>query len=167
MPDHRAFDTMMDTVESTVYLVTTLADGERSGCLVGFATQISIEPVRFLVGISTANHTHRVAARAEYLAVHVVSREHMALVRLFAGETGDEIDKFTRCEWIDGPHGLPILADAGIWFAGRIVARRDVGGDHTCYVLEPVAGQVRDGRGRRGQWVAAADVDDVQPGHPS
>ncbi|ALG85747.1 flavin reductase family protein [Gordonia phthalatica] len=167
MTDHDAFDAMMDSVDSTVYLVTAAAGGERSGCLVGFATQISIEPLRFLVGISKANHTHGVAAAADHLAVHVVGREHMDLVRLFAGETGDEIDKFAHCDWHEGPHGLPILSDAGIWFAGRVVDRVEFGGDHTGYLLEPDGGEVLDRREARGTWAGLADVDDVTPGHPS
>ena len=44
-------------------LVVTAFDGrERAGCLVGFSTQCSIDPPRYLVCISTANHTARVAA---------------------------------------------------------------------------------------------------------
>ena len=167
MTDHEAFDAVADTIDSTVYLITTAARGERSGCLVGFATQISIDPLRFLVGISTSNHTHGVAANAEHLAVHVVDRRHMDLVRLFAAETGDQIDKFARCDWTEGPHGLPVLSDAGIWFAARVVARLDIGGDHTGYVLAPVGGGVADSRDGRGRWVGLADVDDVTPGHPS
>jgi hypothetical protein len=51
--------------------VVTVADagtGERAGCLVGFATQCSINPFRFLVCLSRANRTHRVASRSEVLA---------------------------------------------------------------------------------------------------
>src|SRR5437764_12293688 len=63
--------------------VVTAADagtGERAGCLVGFATQCSIDPLRFLVCLSRANHTHRVAARSGMLAVHVlgVGQHHLA-----------------------------------------------------------------------------------------
>ncbi|MBM7365815.1 flavin reductase family protein [Gordonia hydrophobica] len=167
MTEHDAFDAMMEAVDPAVYVVTTAARGERSGCLVGFATQMSIDPLRFLVGISQVNHTHRVAADADCLAVHVVDRAHRDLIRLFAGETGDEIDKFEHCDWTDGPYGLPILSGAGIWFAGRILDRVDVGGDHTCYVLEPVAGRVLDAHVPRGNWARAADAGDVEPGHPS
>lgn len=161
MTDHDAFDAMMETTDSTVYLVTTATGGERSGCLVGFAAQMSIDPLRFVLGISAVNHTHAVAAAADYLAVHVIDHDHPALVQLFAGETGDEIDKFAHCDWSEGPHGLPILTDAGIWFAGRILDRVDVGGDHTCYVLEPAGGSVR----ARRAWLTESGVD-VAAGHP-
>ncbi|EGD54280.1 flavin reductase family protein [Gordonia neofelifaecis] len=162
---HSAFEEMMTTVESPVYLVTTVAGDRRSGCLVGFAAQMSIDPSRFVLGISRANHTHAVAAEADHLAVHVVGRDHLDLVRLFGSETGDEIDKFDRCSWTEGPFGLPVLTDAGIWFAGRVLDRIDVGGDHTCYVLEPVGGAIPGHSAVRGDWVGAADVDQLDPGH--
>ena len=60
------------------------------------------------------------------------------LAELFGGTTGDEVDKFARCEWHEGPHGLPILAECDNWFAGKILARHDLG-DHVGFVLEPIA----------------------------
>ncbi|MHB1539220.1 MAG: flavin reductase [Solirubrobacteraceae bacterium] len=55
-------------------IVTAAADGERSGCLVGFATQCSIEPRRFLVCISVLNRTFEIAQRSNALAVHFPAR---------------------------------------------------------------------------------------------
>ena len=62
------------------------------------------------------------------------------LAELFGGETGDEIDKFARCAWHEGPAGLPILDDLPNWFAARIL-RRMRGGDHDALVLEPIAAE--------------------------
>ena len=92
-----------------LYVVTTAAGGERAGCVVGFATQASIDPTRFLVAISIENRTWRVAETATHLAVHVIGRERDDVVELFGGETGDEIDKFERCAWTEGPAGIPVL----------------------------------------------------------
>ena len=89
-----AFDRLIGMLDYPMFVVTTRADDELSGCLVGFATQTSIHPRRFLVGLSRSNHTCGVAARSDYLAVHVVARRHIGLARLFGGETGDRIDKF-------------------------------------------------------------------------
>ena len=84
-------------LDYTMFVVTTQADGEMSGCLVGFATQTSMHPPRFLAGISRVNHTCGVAARSDYLAVHVVERRHIGLARLFGGQTGDQVNKFDHC----------------------------------------------------------------------
>jgi flavin reductase (DIM6/NTAB) family NADH-FMN oxidoreductase RutF len=156
-----SFDQLIDLLDNTMFVVTTEADGEPSGCLVGFATRASIHPPRFLAGISRTNHTCRVAARSDYLAVHVVRRRHIDLARLFGGETGDQVDKFELCSWRSGPQGMPILDDAAAWFVGKTLERIDLG-DHIGYLLEPVAGAVP---GPLGDLVRLTDVADLAPGH--
>lgn len=119
-----------------MFIVTVAAGGERSGCLIGFATQCSIDPPRFLVCLSDKNRTFRVARHAEVLVVHLVPAHADALAELFGSLTGDDVDKFSRCEWFPGPNGTPILAECGNWFAGRILDRLPAG-DHWAFVLEP------------------------------
>ncbi len=137
----RTFTSLMGELDYPMFIVTTVAtDGERSGCLIGFATQISIDPPRFLVGLSDKNRTYRVARRAEHIAVHFVPSDGAEIAELFGSETGDEIDKFERCAWHEGPAGLPILDDLPNWFAARIL-RRMRGGDHDALVLEPIAAE--------------------------
>ena len=121
--------------------IATVGDGaEQAGCLVGFATQCSIDPPRFLACISVKNRTYRVARGAEAMAVHVVPQEADDLVELFGGETGDDVDKFKRCDWHEGPQGLPIIDRCGSWFAGRVLARFDLG-DHHGFLLDPFAAE--------------------------
>ncbi|MEY2397395.1 MAG: hypothetical protein QOJ00_569 [Actinomycetota bacterium] len=158
----REFERLVAAIDYPLYVVTTVsADGERSGCVVGFATQCSIEPSRYLIGLSVKNHTFRAAQTAEYLAVHVLDRNEKELAELFGGETGDEVDKFARCQWHEGPHRVPIVDGIDAWFVGRIVERVDMG-DHLGHIVEPVAAQ-------------AAPVDnlqfgeakDIDAGHPA
>jgi flavin reductase (DIM6/NTAB) family NADH-FMN oxidoreductase RutF len=132
------FDALVASLDYPMFIVTTVSDGERSGCLVGFATQCSISPSRFLICISDKNHTLRVAESAVGLAVHLLTADVMHLARLFGEETGDEVDKFASCRWHDGPRGLPILDDCASWFAGTVVDQRPLG-DHVGFVLEPLA----------------------------
>jgi len=126
-----------------MFIATVAADGERSGCLIGFATQSSISPPRFLAGISDKNRTFRVARHAETMAIHLVPDNAGELANLFGGETGDEIDKFERCAWHEGPDGVPLLDDCPNRFVGRIVERVDFG-DHTGMVLEPFVAEVQE-----------------------
>ena len=155
------FEKLVSLLDYPMFVVTTRADDESAGCLVGFASQVSIHPHRFLVGLSKRNHTYRVAQRADHLGVHLVPRRHVDLARLFGSETGDRTDKFARCAWHSGPHGLPILDDAAGWFAGVVLSRYDVG-DHVGFVLEPVAGTAPE---RFEQLVTFSDVRDLEPGH--
>jgi flavin reductase (DIM6/NTAB) family NADH-FMN oxidoreductase RutF len=155
------FDRLVGMLDYTMFVVTTQADDDPSGCLVGFATQTSIRPPRFLAGLSRKNHTCGVAARSDYLAVHVVERRHIGLARLFGGETGDQVDKFDRCSWHTGPQGMPILDDAVAWFVGKTLDRIDLG-DHIGYLLEPATGEAA---GSADDLVSFADVADLEPGH--
>jgi flavin reductase (DIM6/NTAB) family NADH-FMN oxidoreductase RutF len=156
------FEAVADLLDYPMVVVTTAADdGSRAGCLVGFTSQVSISPARFLVGISDKNHTFRVAVRASHLVVHVLAKEHRELARLFGEHTGDETDKFAGCSWRPGPGGVPILDNVAGWFSGRILERIPIG-DHVGFLLEPGEGELRaSGRAV----ITLNDVRDFHPGH--
>lgn len=157
-----AFDRIAGLLNYPMFVVTTRVGDERAGCLVGFASQVSIHPPRFLVGLSKRNHTYRTAALgATHLAVHLLTLDQVGLARLFGSQTGDEVDKFAQCAWSDGPEGMPILSGAAAWFVGTVLGRHDLG-DHVGHLTEPVAGRAPDSLGRL---VTFADVRDLEPGH--
>ncbi|MER6028914.1 flavin reductase family protein [Streptomyces sp. NPDC001851] len=142
-------------------VVTAVADGERAGCLVGFASQCSIRPPRFSVWLSKANHTYRVARAAQHLAVHLLTRDQRELAELFGGQTGDEIDKFAHLDRSEGYGGAVVLREAAAWFVGTILHRTD-GGDHVGFVLDPVEW----GEGRDGPLLRLSDAAGIDAGHP-
>jgi len=157
----KIFGGLLSSLNYPVFIVTA-ADGERrEGCVIGFATQTSIHPGRFLACLSRENRTLRLAQQVDALAVHLVPRDGHELVELFGGETGDEIDKFSRCEWRPGPRGLPILAGCESWFAGSILSRHDLG-DHEGYLLEAI-----EAHHEPGELLYFQDVKDLEPGHPA
>jgi flavin reductase (DIM6/NTAB) family NADH-FMN oxidoreductase RutF len=150
----------MSQVDYSLYIVTTRHEDELAGCLIGFTSQVSIDPPRFLACLSVKNRTYRAASRSSVLIVHPVPEDAQELALLFGGETGDEVDKFARCEWTAGPGGAPILDGLASWFAGRVLRRIEFG-DHVGFLLEPTEVRVADSAEpftfRRGRWIA--------PGH--
>jgi flavin reductase (DIM6/NTAB) family NADH-FMN oxidoreductase RutF len=145
-----------------MFIVTVVGeDGERDGCLIGFATQCSVKPPRFIACISKQNRTFDAVCRADAVVVHFLGSAQRELAELFGGETGDEVDKFELCAWREGPGGIPVLDEAPGWFAGRILERID-GGDHVALLLEPVAAQDRGGALDLGFQA----VKPIDPGHP-
>lgn len=132
------FEALVGDLEYPMFIVTARAGDEPLGCLIGFATQLSIDPPRFLIGLSHKNRTYRRGRDSKAFGVHAVPAHAEALAELFGGETADEIDKFSRCAWHAGPEGVPILDDCENWFVGRALWRRDAG-DHDAFLLEPVA----------------------------
>lgn len=154
------FTRLVGQLEYSLFIVTAAAGEERAGCLVGFATQVSIHPPRFLTCMSTKNRTYRVASSADTVVVHPVPEEAEELAVLFGGQTGDEVDKFARCDWRPGPGGAPIISDLRNWFAGSVLERFDFG-DHVGLLLEPTEVASDDIAEpftfRRGKW--------IDPGH--
>ena len=51
------FNTIVGHLEYPMFIVTARFGEERLGCLVGFATQASIDPPRFAVCLSHTNRT--------------------------------------------------------------------------------------------------------------
>lgn len=157
------FDAITAAANPAMIVVTTASDGERAGCLVGFHAQCSINPRRYSVWLSKANHTYRVGLTAQRFALHWLAEGDESIAEHFGSRTGDAEDKFATVEWSDAGDGLPVI-DA---VANRILTRRhallDDGGDHVCLVLdlqEVVAAE--DFRPLR--FTAVRDLD---PGHPA
>jgi flavin reductase (DIM6/NTAB) family NADH-FMN oxidoreductase RutF len=155
------FQRLMAQLDYSLFIVTVASGEELSGCLVGFASQVSIHPSRFLVGLSVKNRTYRVAcAGADTLVVHFVPEQAEHLAELFGGETGDEVDKFARYRWRPGPGGAPVLDDLEDWFAGRVLDRIPFG-DHCGFLLEPIDGEAH----RSGSPLTFRRAKRIEPGH--
>ena len=157
-----AIASMVDRVDYPLFIVTVASPEERSGCLVGFATQCSIEPPRYLVCVSKVNHTWNLAKTADGLALHLLGADQHDMASVFGEETGDQTDKFDQVSWADGVTGSPILAECAAWLEGTIIDRVDVG-DHVACVLIPVAG----GYGTHPGEFTYPDAADIEPGHPA
>jgi flavin reductase (DIM6/NTAB) family NADH-FMN oxidoreductase RutF len=138
------FDDLVGRLDYPMLIVTANDGRRRAGCLVGFASQCSIDPPRHMVWLSKNNHTYAVAKGGDRLGVHVPVPENRALAELFGTVTGFAEDKFARCAWRDGPDGVPLLTDCPQWFVGRVLSRHDTG-DHEGVLLEPTV--VGDGAG--------------------
>jgi flavin reductase (DIM6/NTAB) family NADH-FMN oxidoreductase RutF len=155
------FNALMGELDEPMFVVTASSGGERDGCLVGFATQTSIDPPRFLVCLSRVNRTYRLALAASVLAVHVVPADRPDLAELFGAQTGDEVDKLAQTAWQPGPQGVPLLSACASWFVGTICARFDTG-DHESFLLAPIsaAASAQPALGYQ-------DVKEIHPGHPA
>jgi flavin reductase (DIM6/NTAB) family NADH-FMN oxidoreductase RutF len=158
--DADPFQEFVATLDYSMFVVTTRASGAPAGCLMGFATQASINPPRFIAALSKRNNTFRAARQATHLAVHLIPRTHLALAQMFGALSGDRVDKFQRCAWHDGPEHMPILDDAASWFVAKIHDRFDFG-DHVGHLLAPVSVNPATQQHR---WVCLADVFDLTPG---
>jgi flavin reductase (DIM6/NTAB) family NADH-FMN oxidoreductase RutF len=126
------FDRLMASVDPPLVVVTTAAEDERAGCLVGFHVQSSISPQHYCVWLSKANHTYRVSLRASHFAVHFLTADDLALAEHFGTLTGDDTDKFAGLDVDLDEHGVPLLAACPNRMTLERIAALDEGSDHVC-----------------------------------
>lgn len=140
-----SFDDLVAALDTPLVIVTTASNGQRAGCVVGFHTQCSIAPPRFAVWLSKANLTYRVSLFATHLAVHVPSADDHDLIELFGGVSGDDVDKFARCDWTPGPADVPLLTRCPSRMVLERVTAWDDSSDHVCFVGIPLEAHVEPG----------------------
>jgi flavin reductase (DIM6/NTAB) family NADH-FMN oxidoreductase RutF len=160
--DRATFDALVAAGNTAMVVVAATDGDEVDACLVGFHCQCSIEPLRYAVWLSKANHTYRLARGARALAVHWLNREDRDLAAATGSVSLDrDPAKMTRLDWSPGPDGAPMLDDAPGGFVGSIERLHD-DGDHVCFVLDPVVAWRRD---PVDDVLRFADVRALEPGH--
>ncbi|GAB2967922.1 flavin reductase family protein [Nocardioides montaniterrae] len=152
---------LLTSLDPPMVLVTTAAEGEQAGCLVGFHCRSSIDPGQYSIWLSKANNTYRVALRAEHFAVHALTADDMALAERFGTRTGEEEDKFAGLDTVVDEHGVPLLTACENRMTLDRIAVLDAGGDHVC-----IAARVRSAR-TPGPFtpLRLSAVEHLTPGH--
>jgi flavin reductase (DIM6/NTAB) family NADH-FMN oxidoreductase RutF len=148
-------------VDPAMAVLTTVSRGERAGCLIGFHAQCSIDPNRYAVWLSKANHTFRVGVHATSFAVHFLREADIDLARQFGTTSGDRVDKFRAAKWSPGPGSVPLLDASQNRFVADRVALLDEGSDHVCLVLAPTEVHAADSC----RPLRLSQVEHLQPGH--
>lgn len=161
-----AVDRFVAAADGAMVVVTVATAGERSGCMIGFWSQCSIEPRRLALWMSVENHTTSLVDAGSVVGIHLLTVGDHDLAELFGGETTDEVDKFAALrddEWSDD-EGVPVLVRCPNRLVGRVVRVVDDGScDHRLAIVEPVAASAADAATP----LRLSDVDDVDAGHPA
>jgi flavin reductase (DIM6/NTAB) family NADH-FMN oxidoreductase RutF len=160
MTEH-AFSTIMNSLDAPLIVVTASDGTERAGCLVGFHVQSSIEPARFCVWLSKANHTYRIALRATHLGIHFLTAGDLPLAEHFGTLTGDDRDKFIDVDVDTGTGEVPVLRAC----PNRLIVKRtvliDEGGDHVCMAAEVLSAH----SGGSFEPLRLSQASHLEPGH--
>ena len=128
--DEAAFTTLTAAADPAMIVVTTAAEDERAGCLVGFHAQSSISPAHYSLWLSKANHTYRVGLRATHFAIHFPTVEDLDLAERFGTLSGDDAEKFSGLETRAGEGGVPLLESCPHRMLLERITMLDDGGDH-------------------------------------
>jgi flavin reductase (DIM6/NTAB) family NADH-FMN oxidoreductase RutF len=158
-----AFGTLMASADPPLIVVTTVAEREQAGCLVGFHAQSSISPERYCVWLSKANHTYRVGLRAAHFAVHFLTETDHSIAERFGTLTGEDTDKFAGIDIDLDDNGVPLLRACPNRLSLERIAMLDDGGDHVCLTT-----RVRSAEAS-GSFVPlrVSSATDLDPGHES
>ncbi|SDS23124.1 NADH-FMN oxidoreductase RutF, flavin reductase (DIM6/NTAB) family [Brevibacterium siliguriense] len=154
-------DDLMGSVDSPLIVVTTSAEGEQAGCLVGFHSQASIDPEHYCFWLSKANHTYRVALRSDHFAVHFLTTADRELARHFGSLSGSDTDKFAGLDFALTEDGVPLLADLPNRLLVERIAMLDDGGDHVCLTGRVDSVEVAGGFTA----LRLSQLGDLTPGH--
>jgi flavin reductase (DIM6/NTAB) family NADH-FMN oxidoreductase RutF len=157
------FGAIMSFLDAPLIVVTAAEAREKAGCLVGFHCQSSIEPSRYCVWLSKANHTYRVALGSTHLAIHFLTASDLWLAERFGTLTGDSADKFAGLPARPGPGQVPVLKHCRHWLVARRGTLLDEGGDHVCMITEPVDVHA----GEPFQPLRLSQAAHLEPGHGS
>lgn len=158
-----AFESLMTSVDPPLVVVTTAAEDERAGCLVGFHSQSSIDSGHYSVWLSKANHTYRTGLRATHFAVHFLTDQDHALAERFGTACSAETDKFADLDVDTDERGTPLLRDLPNRLLLERIAVLDDGGDHVCLTTRVLSAH----SGGPFTPLRVSDADDLEPGHPA
>ncbi len=158
-----AFDALMAAADPPLIVLTTAAEDEQAGCLVGFHVQSSIMPQHYCVWLSKANHTYRVGLRATHFAVHFLTTDDLTLAERFGTLSGEDTDKFAGVDVDLDQHGVPLLRACPNRMSLERISLLDDGGDHVCLTTR-VSSANTDGDFTPLRVSEAAHLD---PGHGS
>jgi flavin reductase (DIM6/NTAB) family NADH-FMN oxidoreductase RutF len=158
-----AFAGLMASADPSLIVLTTTAENQQAGCLVGFHAQSSIEPEHYCVWMSKANHTYRVSLRAKHFAAHFLTIEDVALAERFGTLCGADTDKFADIDFALDRTGVPLLKACPNRLSLERIAVLDDGSDHVCLTTRVTSAETA------GSFVPlrVSAVSDLEPGHES
>jgi flavin reductase (DIM6/NTAB) family NADH-FMN oxidoreductase RutF len=121
-------------------LTARSADGRRYGMTANAVASVSLHPPLVLVCVDHTRDIHDILLATTEFALSVLGEDQEALSRRFAE---DEDDRFAGVPLLEGPYGLPLVADA---VAHIVCAKRDAvtAGDHTIFLGLVTSGRAFD-----------------------
>jgi flavin reductase (DIM6/NTAB) family NADH-FMN oxidoreductase RutF len=158
-----AFGTLMASADPPLIVLTTAAEDELAGCLVGFHVQSSITPEHYCVWLSKANHTYRVGLRAAHFAVHFLTAGDLPLAEQFGTVSGENTDKFSGVDIELDQHGVPLLRACPNRMSLERITMLDDGSDHVCLTTRVSSASTGGGF----EPLRVSSATHLDPGHDS
>lgn len=147
----------MRRVPAAVAVVTAEHQGQRRGLTATAVCSVSADPPQVLACVNQGGRAHACIAQAQAFAINYLSDAQAPLAMAFSRQTDDPDERFQSADWTTGAQGAPLLRDALVSFACRVVHSMDCG-THTIFVGEIAEIRQQDQRSllyKSGEFMAA------------
>lgn len=121
-----------------LYVLSARSDGKDNGCIVNTVMQVTDSPLRVMIAVNKANHTHRMMMETMECTVSMLTEETpFDLIRQFGFQSGRDVDKFDGTYQTErGSNSLLHLKDyVNAYINCKIVQTTDLG-THTLFLAE-------------------------------
>lgn len=120
----------MSRAAASVHVITTDGPGGRAGLTASAVTSVSVDTPKpsLLVCLNRASRSAAAILENGAFCVNLLGGEQVALAEAFAGRGTGE--RFDGGNWITGPTGCPVLADALAAWDCKITKSELIGSHH-------------------------------------
>lgn len=131
--------TAMFAMSYGLYVVSSEADGQKAGCVINTAVQVTAEPIRMSVAVHKQNVTAGVISRAGAFTVTALDQTaDMPFIGNFGFRSSDTYDKFEKYQTSVSEVGCPYCPEhACALYACKLIDTIDVG-THYLFIGEVV-----------------------------
>ena len=133
--DADAFRRAMRKVPSAVTVVTAEHRGRRRGLTATAVCSVSADPPQVLACVNKGGRAHCCIAEAHAFGINYLADSQMPIALAFSRPVDDPDERFHPGDWTTGAEGIPLLRDALVSFACRVVQSVDCG-THTIFIGE-------------------------------
>jgi flavin reductase (DIM6/NTAB) family NADH-FMN oxidoreductase RutF len=114
-------------------IITACYDGQVSGFIASWVTQVSFVPPLVMVAMNPLHYTYDLVTNSNAFAINILKADQAELVDLFGKSSGRKVDKFAETLYELGSTGSPILKDCLAFVDCRVMWSKEAG-DHVVVV---------------------------------
>jgi len=126
-------------------IVTARFNGNVSGFIASWITQVSFNPPLVMVAVNPLHYTYELITRSKAFAINILRTDQADFVDLFGKSSGSKVNKFAPTAYELGRTGSPLLQDCLAFVDCNVVWSKEAG-DHIIVIGSVAdAGIVSDG----------------------
>jgi flavin reductase (DIM6/NTAB) family NADH-FMN oxidoreductase RutF len=134
---------ILKTIPYGFYITGVVGDdGEVNGFTTCWVSQVSFEPQQLVVAVRKDQHTHDLVESGGVFSINFLDTEQEDLARKFTQPLEHENGTVGGSPYTTGETGAPFFEEAFAHLECRVTGKMEAG-DHTVYLGEVVAGNLR------------------------